>query len=439
MSRTTLDHSSIEKAFAAVHSSDREASYLSTVSQPFHVIYGGADLYSAATYDKLSQIALKSFTTYAATLDEFKAIFGIEEKIAETVFEKINTRLRTRPIDDLRIDFEDGFGIRPDAEEDEHAIRTAIETAKALDAGELPQFFGIRIKSFSPATFNRGVRTLDLYLTKLLDSSRRLPNNFVVTLPKVESPNETKILADILDEIEAAYDLENGTINIEIMIETPQALMNDEGICPLALIVDAARGRCRGAHFGAYDYMASLGIASSSQELTHQACDNARNIMQLSLGRHDIWLSDGATNQMPIGPHRGTDLSADDVAANKKSVAAGWVKHYINCKHSLANGFQQGWDLHPAQIPARLAAVYEYYLIDLERSADRLRKFIDNATKASLLGVAFDDAATGQGLLNYFIGAVNCGAIGSDDVPGLIGVCFEDIESRSFASIIDLK
>ena len=439
MSKTTLNHGFIEKTFTSMRFNGVMVDDSPSINQPLHVIYGGANLFTAGTTKKLGEIALRSIETNAPSAGDFATIFGLSDTIAEKAFEKVRTRLQVCPIEDLRIDFEDGFGIRPDAEEDEHAVRAAIETAKAMEANALPPFFGIRVKSFSAVTYKRALRTLDLYLTRLIDAAHGLPQNFVVTLPKVESLIETKLLADILNEFESIKGLENGLIKIEIMVETPQALLDDKGVCPLPSIIDAARGRCRGAHFGAYDYMASLGIASTSQELTHQSCDNARNIMQLALSRKDIWLSDGATNTMPVGPHRGNELSTEQITANRDAVSSGWIKHFNNCKQSLHNGFPQGWDLHPAQIPARLAAVYQYYLENLDESAKRLKNFVKQATHASLVGTAFDDAATGQGLLNYFNGALNSGAIDENELLSLTGLTSDAVRSRSFNAILDMK
>jgi hypothetical protein len=53
------------------------------------------------------------------------------------------------------------------------------------------------------------------------------------------------------------------------------------------------------------------------------------------------------------------------------------------------------------------------------------------------VGDIFDDAATGQGLLNYFLRAINCGAIPESDAPRLTGLSLEELRSASFAKILD--
>jgi hypothetical protein len=48
----------------------------------------------------------------------------------------------------------------------------------------------------------------------------------------------------------------------------------------------------------------------------------------------------------------------------------------------------------------------------------------------------FDDAATGQGLLNYFLRAINCGAITKDEALRLSGLTLEELQSGSFVKIL---
>lgn len=158
--------------------------------------------------------------------------------------------------------------------------------------------------------------------------------------------------------------------------------------------------------------------------------------MLVSLANTGIQLSDGVTTVMPIGPHRGETLSPEQIAENTSVVHAAWRLHYDNCRWALQNGFYQGWDLHPAQIPARFAAVYAFFLEGLDAASKRLKNFIDKAAQATLVGNDFDDAATGQGLLNYFIRAVDCGALTEDEASERSGLSQDGLRSGSFAAII---
>lgn len=432
--RTTIPSDSLAKLELALY---RNAVVVPSRRRPVHTVYGGAQLFSAETTAKLGELSRKALRSYAPAASDLQRIFDIPEDISAAVAALLEKKLSTEAVEDLRIDFEDGYGVRSSDEEDGHAVHTAEETAKALKRGELPAFFGIRIKAFNSETGKRALRTLDLYLTHLLDlAGRRLPSNFVVTLPKVNAPSEVEILTRALDEIERASGLSEGTIGIEIMVETARAFVDDSGTITLARIVEAADGRCIAAHFGAYDYLSELGVASSEQNLGHPACDLARGLMKLSLAGREIDLSDGATNLMPVPPHRGTEISEIHRSENAEAVAAAWRLHYSNVRNGLTNGFYRGWDLHPAQFVARYAAIYAFFLESMPDASRRLRSFIEKGAKANLVGNTFDDAATGQGLLNFFRRAVDCGAISEKDATEATDLSMDDLRSRSFDQII---
>src|SRR5438270_3445183 len=159
--------------------------------------------------------------------------------------------------------------------------------------------------------------------------------------------------------------------------------------------------------------------------MMRRACDFAKHMMQVSFAGTGIWLSDGATNIMPVGPHRaheGASLTSNQIDENRVVVHRAWKLHYDHIQHSLVSGFYQGWDLHPAQLPTRYAAVYAFFLDGLEAASERLRSFVAKAAQATLVGDVFDDAATGQGLLNFFLRALNCGAMSEAEAVELSGL-----------------
>jgi hypothetical protein len=150
-------------------------------------------------------------------------------------------------------------------------------------------------------------------------------------------------------------------------------------------------------------------------------------------------LSDGATNIMPVGPHRatgGAPLTQDQIEDNRAVVHRAWKLHFDHIQHSLIGGFYQGWDLHPAQLPIRYAAMYSFFLQSLEAASERLRNFVEKAAKATLIGDVFDDAATGQGLLNYFLRAVNSGALSGEEAVQRSGLTLDELRSGSFVKIL---
>lgn len=406
--------------------------------QPVHVVYGGAHLFSHDTPAKLGRLVLNALHEYCPEALDLATIFAIRHDICQSIYEKVIEKLTAEPIEDLRIDFEDGYGYRLDQEEDSQALRAAQQVAAGMSKKSLPPFLGIRIKSFSRETYSRAIRTLDIFVTSLVKGTGGgLPDNFVITLPKIVSAGQVRALARMLAALESRLSLPDGVLKVELMVETPQSLVTPTGEFALPGLVNAAAGRCVAAHFGAYDYTASLGITSRYQDMLGQTCDFARNLMQVSLSGTGIRLSDGATNVMPVPPHRGTELTPEQKQENLEAVHSAWRLHYGHCRHSLANGFYQGWDLHPAQLVSRYVALYSFFLEGLPLASERLRNFIDKAAQATLVGDIFDDAATGQGLLNYFVRAVDCGAIKEDVALRHSGLALDELRTGSFKKILD--
>lgn len=444
--------------------------------QPVHTVYGGAHLFRSATARRLGQLALRALDEFAPDFVAFARAIGLpdscllpdspdgrkalerdaasqperfrkEQKyawLANTIYRRVRQKLESEPVEDFRIDFEDGYGNRPNAEEDGHAESVAGEVVAGMAARELPPFIGIRIKPLSEELRERSVRTLDMFLTAVLGKTGgKLPNNFVITLPKVTLPEEVAALSAILEKLERAHNLAAGSLRVELMIETTQAILSERGAINLLPLVSAARGRCVAAHFGTYDYTAACGITAAHQQMTHPVCDFAKQMMQVALAGTGVWLSDGATNVMPVAPHRappgGPLLTKEQAEENRAAVHRAWRLHFGHVQHSLVTGFYQGWDLHPAQLPTRYAAVYSFFLEGLDAASERLRNFVAKAAQATLAGEVFDDAATGQGLLNYFLRAINCGTISEAEALPLAGLALEELRLGSFAKIIQRR
>ena len=441
--------------------------------QPVHTVYGGAHLFKSDSAKRLGSLALRSLDQFAPDflvfakaiglpgaeqlpdeLDDGNQLISILEKspeemrqghkeawLAHTIYKRVNEKLRREPVEDFRIDFEDGYGNRPDEEEDGHAVSAATEVAEGIKNETLPPFIGIRIKPFNEELRARSFRTLDLFMTTLAEQSGgELPANFVVTLPKITIPEQVSALAALLGALEKKIGLSANSLQFEMMIETTQSIINHRGQINLPLLLAKAEGRCVAAHFGTYDYTAGCNITAAHQHMLHPACDFAKNMMQVSFAGTGIWLSDGATNIMPVAPHRfvdgGTPLTQDQIEENRLVVHRAWKLHYDHIQHSLAGAFYQGWDLHPAQLPTRYAAVYAFFLESLEAASERLKNFVEKAAKATLVGDVFDDAATGQGLLNYFLRAINCGAITEEEALNLSSLTLEELRTASFVKIL---
>jgi len=402
--------------------------------QPVHTVYGGAHLFKSDTTQKLGALALRSLDDFAPDAATLGDAIGLDPRFRDVVYARVLEKLSREPVEDFRIDFEDGYGNRADAEEDGHADAAAREVAAGMKNGTLPPFIGIRIKQFSQELMPRSMRTMDIFISTLLDAAGALPPNFVVTLPKIQLPQQVTALADLFDAMEPKLSLDKYTLRFEFMIETTQAILSENGVSNLPLFLDAARGRAVAAHFGTYDYTASCNITAEHQRMDHPACDFARHMMQVAYAGTGLWLSDGATNIMPIAPHRG-NLTPEQIAENRAVVHRAWRLHVDHIRHSLINAYYQGWDLNPAQLPTRYAAVYSFFLEGLRAATDRLNNFIAKAGQATLVGDVFDDAATGQGLLNYFLRALNCGAITEEEALAT-GLTLDELRSRSFVKIM---
>ncbi len=412
--------------------------------QPIHTVYGGAQIFSSTVAQKMSDAALKTLKIYAPNPTALaQALLPSDTApgpLWDLVYTRVVEKLKREAVEDFRIDFEDGYGIRPDAEEDGHAQSAALEVARGMADNTLPPFIGIRIKPFNEDNVTRSIRTLDIFLSTLLAKTQgTLPKGFVVTLPKITVAEQAEALANCLSWIEKKQGLKSKTLQFEIMVETPQSVLDHEGNSPFRKFVAASDGRCIGAHFGTYDYTAGCNVTAQYQTMANPVCDFAKHVMQVSLAGTPIFLSDGATNIMPVGPHRETaqsPLSVQQKEENRNTVHRAWKISDQHIRHSLETGFYQGWDLHPAQLPIRYATTYIFFLEGLEETTRRLRSFVEKAAKATLLGDIFDDAATGQGLLNFFLRGMSCGAISESEAEAS-GLTLAEIRTRSFLKVLE--
>lgn len=355
----------------------------SPTRQPVHTVYVPADRFHADLCPQWGAEATRALAERPLDLDD-------------EVRARVVDKLDREPIEDLRVDFEDGYGNRPDDEEDT-AARAA---AAAMARGHMPPFVGIRFKSLEAATRRRGVRTLDLFLGALLDAGP-LPDGFVVTLPKVTAVEQVAAMTVVCERLEVAHGLPPGRLRFEIQVETPQAILGPDGTAAVARMIDAAAGRCTGLHYGTYDYSAALGISAAYQSMEHPAADHAKAVMQLAAAGTGVRVSDGSTNVLPVG-----DNTPD-----------AWRLHARLVRRSLERGFYQGWDLHPAQLVTRYAATYAFFREGLAAAAERLRDYVGQTG-----GGVLDEPATAQALAAFVVRGLNCGATDDAEVAGLTGL-----------------
>ena len=305
---------------------------------------------------------------------------------------------RGEPVEDLRLDLEDGYGARPDDEEDRHA-RLAGEVLAALGGAGAPFVSGVRIKSLEAPTRRRGVRSLDLVLAAFGGAP---PAGFVVTLPKVTSVDQVRAMVLLCERLEAAHGLPPSSLRFEVQVETPQAVLGADGTATVARAVHAAAGRCTGLHYGTYDYSASLGVAAAHQSMEHPVADHAKAVMQVAAAQTGVRVSDGSTNVLPLG--------------DRAHVEAAWALHARLVRRSLERGIYQGWDLHPAQLPTRYLATFAFYREGLAAAVARLRGYLDRQS-----GGVLDEPATAFALAGFLVRGLDCGALDADEVAAAGG------------------
>jgi hypothetical protein len=407
-----------------------------------HTVYGGAQRFTHDVVARVGRHALALLDALAPSLDALRALpFGLDPAPDDATLERVLAALRAKltrePVEDYRVDFEDGFGPRSDAEEDAAVVAAATALARARREATLPKGVGLRVRAMAPETARRAVRTLDGFLTTLAraDDGSPVPG-LVVTLPKVTSRDEVAALVDALARVERALGWADGAVGVELMVETPRALLTADGAVALPGLVGAAAGRCAAVHLGAWDLTAAMGVGLAHQTLLHPYCDAARTLMVLSLAGTGVRVVDGATNAMPVEVHRGAELTAGQRAENRASVAGALAVMTRHWQRATLMGIHQGWDLHPGQVMWRHALVIARAAAEFPATARRLRAFVGQAAQAVRAGAVFDDAATGQGMLNDVLRAVDRGAVAEADAVAALGVEMGALRTRSFAAIV---
>jgi citrate lyase beta subunit len=372
------------------------------VRQPVHTVYVPADRFSDQTVAEWSAAAKAALAEHGGSVIELAETLDLEPDLAVEVEDRVRRKLDREPIEDLRIDFEDGYGVRPDADEDQAARAATAALAATVLAGTAPPYHGIRTKCLEAPTRARAVRTLDLVVGELVAQGALTPG-FVITLPKVTSVAQVEAMVSILEALEAAHGLQPRTLEFEIQVETPQAILGADGTALVARMIHAAGGRCTGLHYGTYDYSASLGVSAQHQSMEHPVADHAKAVMQVAAAGTGVFVSDGSTNVLPVG--------------DRDAVRAAWRLHFRLVRRSLAQGIYQGWDLHPAQLPSRYVATYAFFREGLGQAAARLHAYVHGGDSGYL-----DEPATAAALAGFVLRGVDCGAVDAAEVDKLIGI-----------------
>ncbi|MFF3615606.1 DUF6986 family protein [Streptomyces sp. NPDC002580] len=377
--------------------------------QPVHTVYVPGDTFAADTVRAWGDRALAALDEHAPDAASFAAVLGLADELAGPVYDRVRAKLEREPVEDLRVDFEDGYGPRPDPEEDGAAARAARLIAEAYRDGTAAPYMGIRMKCMEAPVRDRGIRTLDIFLTGLAEAGG-LPGGLVLTLPKVTYAEQVTAMVRLLEAFEKARGLEPGRIGFEIQIETSQAVLGPDGTATVARMIGAAEGRATGLHYGTFDYSACLGVSAAHQSSDHPAADHAKAVMQVAAAGTGVRLSDGSTNVLPVGP--------------TEKVHAAWRLHYGLTRRALARAYYQGWDMHPGHLPTRYAAVFAFYREGFEQAAARLARYAGRVS-----GDVMDEPATAKALSGYLLRGLDCGALDIAEVARATGLTRADLEN----------
>ncbi len=370
--------------------------------QPVHTVYVPADRYTPDLPRQWGDAALALVEEHGG-MEALCGELGLDASLTEQVAHRVTAKLRTDPIEDLRLDFEDGYGERGDETEDADAIAAAAAVAEAVTAGTAPAFVGIRFKCFEAPTRRRGIRTLDLFLAALLERRGELPPGLVLTFPKVSTVSQVEAMVQVCRALEQAHHLAPGRLGFEIQVETPQLILGADGRAPIAVAIHAGDGRVTSLHYGTYDYSASLQIAAEYQCADHPAADHAKQVMQLAVAGTGVHLCDGSTNILPVG--------------DPAQVRSAWRLHADLVRRSLERGIYQGWDLHPGQLPTRYLANFAFYREGFPRAARRLADYLSHTGSGVL-----DEPATARALARYLHRGYACGAVEEPELLAATGL-----------------
>ena len=377
--------------------------------QPVHTVYVNADLADADLPARWAAGA-REVLAVAAPDPAAGAALGLPA-VDDAVLGRVRAKLDSEPIEDLRLDFEDGYGNRPDDEEDAEAGRIGALLPTLLTDPAGPFLAGIRFKSLERPTRRRGLRTLDLVVGGVL-AVGDLPEGFLVTLPKVTSVDQVTAMVRVCEELERAHGLPAGALRFEIQVETTQAILGADGSATVAGMIAAAGPRCVALHYGTFDYSAACGVAAAYQSLAHPVADHAKAVMQVAASGTGVRLSDGSTNVMPVG-------SPDQVRAAVQ-LHAGLVTR------SLRAAYYQGWDMHPGHLVSRYLATYAFYREGLPAAAARLHAYLNKQS-----GGVVDEPATAQALAAFLMRGVHCGAIEDAEVLEMAGVRRDTLDAMA--------
>ena len=378
---------------------------------PVHTVYVPADRFDADTPATWGREALRLLDQFAPSSEALASAVGFTSERVAQVYDRVRAKLADEPIEDLRVDFEDGYGRRAEGVEDADLARTLAAYESQLADGTRPVWWGIRFKAFEGPTRERGVRTLVQFLERTCTGGV-VPAGLTLTLPKVTSVDQIRAMARALDRIEAALGLPDHAIGFEIQVETAQAILDADGTATVARMVHASDRRATALVYGTFDYSAGLGVAAPFQALDHPVADHAKAVMQVAAAQTGVTISDGSTNVVDF--------------SSAQSAGATWLLHTSLVTRSLKQGIYQGWDMCPGHLISRYLATYLFFREAFHPAASRLAAYVGRVE-----GGVMDEPATARMLASSLLRGVHCGAIDADEVQERAGLSVSQLAAMT--------
>ena len=292
---------------------------------------------------------------------------GVPDHLVAAVAERAEAKLAAEPIEDLRLDFEDGYGAAADDVEDADAVAVADRLADARGRRAGPGLRGSALqvlRGADPAPRAADLGPVPQLAAGALGRAAGRPGDH---LPEGQHGQPGRgdggRLRGVRDRGRAA----GRKTRFEIQVETPPLILGADGTAPVAAAIHAGAGRVTSLHYGTYDYSASLQVSAEYQSMEHPVADYAKDVMQAAVAGTGVHLSDGSTNLLPVG----TD----------EQIQAAWQLHHRLVRRSLERAIYQGWDLHPAQLPTRFIANIAFYREGFDRAAARLHAYLTKSRR----------------------------------------------------------
>jgi citrate lyase beta subunit len=361
--------------------------------QPAHTVY-----VSAADVD------VDTPERWAAAAGRLESSPVVADLATDDVRAIAHARLIENPIEDLRIDLEDGYGWRSDAAEDADATRAGTILADWVKRRPYaPRIAGVRAKGLGAAERGRGIRSLE----RVLDGAGGVPPGFVITIPKLRDVRQVDAVSVMCAGFEHAHGLTEGALKVELQVEIPQAILGPDGRATVAEAIHRGTPRVVGLHYGTYDYSAACGIVSAQQSLEHPVADHAKAVMQVAAAQTGVWVSDGSTQVMPTG--------------TPEQIDAALRRHHRLVTRSLERGFYQGWDMHPGHLVTRWLAVTGFFRSAMPAAATRLQAYFERRS-----GDVVDEPATAMSLALVIRRGLAARAFAADEVATIAPLCTID-------------